>query len=139
MTEAVLDASVVLKWFHADGERHARAAQELREQFEAGNLRVLAPALLWLELINVAARSWRWSEPQLEELATSLPALGFELIEPELPSVARWTARGLTAYDATYVAVAELTGTQLISDDDQIVRAAPQHTTALSPPDAKLR
>jgi predicted nucleic acid-binding protein len=129
--EVVVDASVVLKWFHREGERHVEAARDLRTQFQAGELRVLAPTLLWLELINVAARRWRWPGARLEHLAEALPNLGFELREPELATVAVWAARGLTAYDAAYVAVAERAGTQLISDDEEIVRTAPELATAL--------
>jgi len=38
--------------------------------------------------------------------------------------VARWTARGLTAHDSAYLAVAEEVGTRLITDDDLIVETA---------------
>jgi predicted nucleic acid-binding protein len=122
--EAVLDASVVLKWFHREGEARADAARALREEFEAGELRIMAPPLLWLEIINVAARRWQWPPPQLEALAISLSGLGFELIEPEPETIARWAGRGLTAYDAAYVAVAEETGALVITDDAQICRVA---------------
>lgn len=131
MNEAVLDASVVLKWFHSEGEGHLEAALELRERFEAGELRVLAPSLLWLEILNVAARRWHLTAVQLEQLAAALPELGFEQIEPELPGIARWAANGLTAYDAAYVAVAEQAGARLVTDDAEIVRTAPELATAL--------
>ena len=132
MTEAVLDASIVLKWFHSEGEKNVEAARRLRKRFEAGELRVLAPPLLWLEVLNVAARRWRWTEDQLERLATSLPELGFELFEPELSGVARWAAHGLTAYDAAYVAVAEDVGVELITDDAEIVGVASGLAAALA-------
>ena len=131
MNEAVLDASVVLKWFHSEGERHVQVARQLRAQFEDGGLRVLAPQLLWLELLNVAARRWGWPQAQLEQLAGTLEQLGFEVLKPELLSVARWAVNGLTAYDAAYVAVAEHAGAQLITDDEQIVAIAPRVATAL--------
>ena len=131
MNEVVLDASVVLKWFHSEGDGHLEDALKLRAQFEAGELRVLAPQLLWLEMLNVAARRWGWPQAQLGQLAGTLEQLGFELLEPELPRVARWAATGLTAYDAAYVAVAEQAGAQLITDDEQIVAAAPKIATAL--------
>lgn len=121
MTEAVLDASVVMKWFRSDGERHLGPARELRTAFEAGELIVFAPPLLHLEIVNVAGRRWRWPESALVELAAGLDELGFELIEPELARVAYWTARGLTAYDAVYVAVGEANNTPLVTDDDLIV------------------
>lgn len=124
MREVVLDASVVLKWFHGEGEVHAKAAHKLREQFEAGELKVAAPPLLWLEILNVAARRWHWSTPHLEALAASLTDLGFDLLEPEPEAIARWAGRGLTAYDAAYVAVAEEIGVPVITDDAQICRVA---------------
>jgi len=131
LTEAVLDASVVLKWFRSDGERHLDQAHSLRAAFEAGALVVFAPPLLRLEIVDVAGRRWRWAESALVELATALDELGFELIEPELVRVAYWTARGLTAYDAAYVAVAEAVGTRLVTDDDLVASVATETATAL--------
>jgi predicted nucleic acid-binding protein len=98
VTEAVLDASVVLKWIRPHGERHLLGARA----FEAGELIVFAPPLLRLEIVNVAGRRWRFGESALLELALALEALAFELTEPELGRVAHWTACGLTAHDATW-------------------------------------
>ncbi len=131
MIEVVLDASVVLKWFHSEGEGNVEAARRLRSRFEEGELRVLAPPLLWLELLNVAARRWRWSRERLEHLAGALPELGFVIVDPELPGIARWASRGLTAYDAAYVALAEQAGVELITDDEQIIDQAPKLASAL--------
>lgn len=132
MTEVVLDASVVMKWFRAEGERHVGPARSLRAAFEAGELIVFAPPLVRLEIVSVAGRRWHWGESALVELAAALDELGFELIEPELDRVAYWTARGLTAYDAAYVAVAETDGTSLVTDDDLIVAVAGEIATALA-------
>lgn len=131
MTEAVLDASVILKWFRGKGERHLAAARSLRTAFEAGELVVFAPPLLRLEIVNVAGRRWGWDETALVELAVALDELGFELREPHLGDIARWTARGLTAYDATYVALAEAETLRLVTDDDLILNIAPQIAIAL--------
>lgn len=125
MTEAVLDASVVIKWFRSQGERHVEFARALRTSFEAGKLIVFAPPLLCLEIVNVAGRRWGWNEAALLDLAVSLDDLGFELTQPSLPRVAYWTSRGLTAYDAAYVVVAEAVGARLVTDDDLVVRIAP--------------
>jgi len=132
LRESVLDASVVLKWFRAEGERHLAAARSLRVAFEAGGLLVLAPPLLRLEIVNVAGRRWGWDETSLVDIATALDELGFELREPELGLVARWTAKGLTAYDAAYVALAEAEGLELITDDDLIIALAPQIAVGLA-------
>ena len=127
----MLDASVVLKWFERGDEANVDAARRLRKEFQAGELRVVAPPLLWLEILNVAARRWHWSSSQLDQLAASLPELGFEEIEPELEGVAEWAAQGLTAYDAAYVATAEEAGIPLITDDAEICRIAPDASEPL--------
>jgi predicted nucleic acid-binding protein len=132
VTDAVLDASVVLKWFRDEGERNIDAARSLRRAFEAGSLVIFAPPLLWLEIINVAGRRWRWTEERLVELVAALEELGFIRTEPPLDRVARWTARGLTAYDAAYVALAEQESISLVTDDDLIVSVAPLIATALA-------
>ena len=131
MRDVVLDASVVLKWFRPR-EAEAEAARSLRVAYAAGELFVFAPGLLPLEILNVAGRRWSWDETALVKLAVSLRALGFELVEPELSGVARWTARGLTAYDAAYVAVAEAVEVQLVTDDDRILALAPAIATPLT-------
>jgi predicted nucleic acid-binding protein len=93
-----------------------------------------APPLLFIEIINVAGRRWRFEARQLKQLAATLPDLGLELVEPDLGAVARWTARGVTAYDATYLAVAEQTGATLVSDDEELVHTAPELTRGLGVP-----
>lgn len=132
MSDVVLDASVLLKWFHTDGEADVEQATRLRSAFEAGQLNVLVPSLVWLELLNVAARRFRWSLDPLERLANQLQGFGFTVIEPDLGRVARWAAVGMTAYDAAYVAVAEQSGAQLITADAELVRLAPGVATALA-------
>ncbi len=126
MNELVLDASVVLKWFAGEGEAGFSQARTVRGQYEAGGLLVVVPSQMFLEVVNIAGRRWLWEEPQmflemvniagrrwlweesqLLELAGALADLGFDIGEPELRSVTAWTARGLSAYDSAYVALAE--------------------------------
>jgi predicted nucleic acid-binding protein len=123
LNEVILDTSVVLKWF-AEEQRGSEAAHGLRDDYEAGRLSVTVPALLFLELLNVAGRRWTWDETALLELADSLGDLLFEVAEPELQLVASWVARGLTAYDAAYVALAEERGLPLVTDDQMIIAIA---------------
>jgi predicted nucleic acid-binding protein len=124
LNELVLDASVVLKWFADKGEVGFPQARTVRHQYEAGGLLVVVPSLMFLEVLNIAGRRWSWGESQLLELAGALDDLGFDVAEPELGSVAAWAARGLTAYDSAYVALAEERGVQLLTDDQQVLRLA---------------
>lgn len=124
MRECVLDASVLLGWFVPEAEA-STGARRLRAEFEAGQLAGIAPPLIHLEILNVAGHRWGWGHEALGELADSLEALPLELVEPELRGVAGWVSRGLTAYDAAYVAVAEGATIPLVTEDASILRVAP--------------
>jgi predicted nucleic acid-binding protein len=117
--ECVLDASVVLTWF-------IDAGTTLRGEYESGNLAVVAPTLIHLEILNVAGRRWRWEAQALQELAEALDDLSFDLVDPDLAKVATWVAAGLTAYDAAYVAVAEAAAIPLFTSDERILSVAPR-------------
>jgi len=65
VSELVLDASVLAKWFRTQGEQHLQAALGLYSQFSRGELLVLVPPLLFLELLNAAARCWSWEVQRL--------------------------------------------------------------------------
>lgn len=124
MTDLVVDASVLLKWFASAPERGQEEARGLRKEFEEGRLSVVVPSLIFLEILNVAGSRWGWEENALGDLVSALDELGFDAREPELVSVAAWVAQGLTAYDAAYVALAEQSGAELVSDDDEILEVA---------------
>ena len=132
MTDVVLDASVVAKWFRSTNERRVVEALALRTAFGSGEIGVIAPSLLPLELINIAGRKWHWDRAQLEALAHEIEELGFEFVEPDLRSVARLTAAGLTAYDAAYVAIADDHELQLVTDDERLVAVVPHVAVALA-------
>lgn len=121
MRDLVLDASVVAEWYHPNGERHVEAAERLRVEYEGGDLHVAVPPLLLVELVNLAGRRWRFAESDLLDLSHALQDLRFTVQQPDLVAVARWTARGLTAYDACYVALAEERRTTVITADRQML------------------
>jgi predicted nucleic acid-binding protein len=123
----VLDASVVIRWF---GPRTV-AATALRSEFESGRLAVTVPTLLFLELVNVAGRQWRWREDRLQGLARELEGAKFEALDPQLDRVATWVSRGLTAYDASYVALAEQLDFPLVTEDRAILQVARDIAIAL--------
>lgn len=122
MRDLVLDATVVIPWFDPKRPAGTEAAPKLRTQFEAGVITVAVPSLLRLEVLNVAGRQWSWNESALATLANDLEHIGFEFSDPALPLVAAWVARGLTAYDATYIALAESRGLTLLTTDPEMLR-----------------
>lgn len=131
MIEAVLDASVILKWFSRVAEEQLEGARRLRASFEAGELLVVVPPLLFLEVLNVAARRWSWDLDGLLELVEQLGRLGFGIQEPSLAAIARWCGRGVTAYDACYLALAEERATQVISADKQMLAVGGRYARPL--------
>jgi hypothetical protein len=72
MRECVLDASVVLDWFSAAQGTSTGGSRRLRLEFEAGDLEVIGPPLIHLEILNVAGRRWGWGADALLELAEAL-------------------------------------------------------------------
>lgn len=116
MTTLVVDASIVLKWLRQE-EGSAEAGALTREN-------LVAPPLLSLEVLNVAARKWQWPEEALLELVRQLGRSGVAFEEPPLAGIARWAARGLTAYDASYVALAESHECRLVTADTEILALA---------------
>lgn len=136
MTELVLDASIVLDWFGDGTKAPDGSARLLRQQFQSGALTVCAPSLLFLEILTVAGRKWGWERHGLLSLAADLDQLGLEVEEPELASVAEWVSCGLTAYDATYVALADRLRIPLVTSDALILETAPG--IAIQPAEASL-
>lgn len=122
MTDAVVDASVAVEWIAS--ERSSRRARALLARHRSGELRLYAPPLLFLEVLNTAARRWTWPEAALATLADELGRWRLNVLEPELSDVAAWAARGLTAYDACYVALAERLGCELATFDADVLAVA---------------
>ena len=124
MIEVVLDTSVLVKWFKEDHEAHVGAARALQERYTRGELVISAPPLLFIELLNIAARRWSWDEEWLDVLAERLSTYGFRIQQPPLRRIGYWAGQGLTAYDACYVALAEDLRTVVITADDRILAVA---------------
>ena len=121
MSEVVLDASVIGRWF---GPAADPPSARWRSEFEAGQVDITIPGFLFLELVNVAGRQWRWTEDRLLTLVRRLEDSRFVILDPPLDRIASWAARGLTAYDATYVALAEERGVPLITHDREVLSLA---------------
>jgi predicted nucleic acid-binding protein len=121
VTAAVVDASIVSRWFWPPPDQ---ASLAIRSDYEAGRIEAHAPTLLFLELLNVAGRRMRWGEEELMTFSDTLWRSRFVLGDPPLPAIATWVARDLTAYDAAYVALAEQLGVPLVTRDRAVLDVA---------------
>ena len=60
MTDVVCDASIVLKWFHEEGEEEVEAARALLDAHQAGHVAAHILDVTLYELGNVLLRALGW-------------------------------------------------------------------------------
>jgi predicted nucleic acid-binding protein len=128
MKRAVVDASVVLKWYLLDevgGER----ALNLLEKHYRGGIELLAPSILSYEVASglmIAGRRGRLAQKEVCDALEGFWALQLTVVDP-----ARFYKRlpyfshdyGISIYDASYAAVAELAKAPLITADEKLLAA----------------
>jgi len=117
----VVDASVLAPALADDDADGDRARESLRGE------QLVAPELIDLEVVSTlrrAARAKRLDERRSAQALTDLAALPLRRV-PHLPLLTRvWELRdNLSAYDASYVALAEAMDTVLLTADGRIKRA----------------
>jgi predicted nucleic acid-binding protein len=116
----VVDASVACKWFVAE------ANSDAAEALIGGGQLLLAPDLILPEVCSVAWSKLRRGEiatEQATEMVEGLPNLLDELV-PSIQLAGRAldiaNVLGHPTYDCFYLALAELRGTQLVTDDRRL-------------------
>ena len=121
----VADASVALKWFHAEGEEAVEAARAVLEAFADRQIDLLILDLTIYEIGNALLRSAAGPD----SIATVLDALT-EICEPTVPTTSERalatrlaTDHGLTFSDAAYAAVARGRLGRLVTMDHQLLAA----------------
>ena len=120
MSEVVCDTSIVLKWFHEEGEDSVPEARSLLERHRAGQVTAWVIELTFYELGNVLLRSLGWKATdiadQLDDLRTIAPVL--EVSAVALRRAAELAEKHeLTFYDAVFAAAAEHRDAALVSAD----------------------
>jgi len=144
--DVVSDASVALKWFHAEGEEEVEPARALVAAHQTRAVALTVLDLTAYEVGNALLRGHAKVGAQqvaivLEALASICPALHPDT--DELRLAAELAERHeLTLYDAAYTAVAQSRGAALATLDRALLRARlgsrPSDIVAqLSRPDAE--
>lgn len=120
MAEIVVDTSVAFKWFVAYGEAGLDEAATLLRLHRAGEVSLIAPTLIMIEIANTL----RYVTPSAEDAIAFLDgfvATGVTLFEttPQLVRAAtvRASESGMSVYDALFLALAEQRGCTLASAD----------------------
>jgi predicted nucleic acid-binding protein len=134
MALAVVDASVVAKWFLE--EEATLEARQLRDDFFEGLVQLRAPAILPFEVLNALRYHPRFPDRYLVEASRALdraailtvPLTG-EYLERTV-GIAR--DRDLSIYDASYLALAILDGCPLYTADEALMETSSAGETVIS-------
>jgi predicted nucleic acid-binding protein len=124
MRSLVVDASAGIATVRQDPEgRQARGL--LADRADVG---LAAPAIFWLEVVNVLVRRYGYSGASVLEAVHLLDELEIETIEADRASflmvIDLVERHGLASYDAAYLALAEVTDSDLITADRRLALAA---------------
>lgn len=126
----MVDASVTFKWFVPESsEEDVPAAKALLADHMEGRTKIIVPTLLYYEVGNILL--FGRSRPPIEkavEALTDLYSLPLEVVHPAAASASATlrlaSHRGLSYYDATYVALAEMCDCPLITADRRLEQRA---------------
>jgi len=127
LTTLLVDTSVLIKWFHSEGESELAEARAIRDATRRGDIESRVIDLALYELGNVLLGALHWNGPdvadQLEDLVVICGA--------PLAMAASWfrraadmgAAHSLTFYDACWASAAESLGVSLVSADSRLLVA----------------
>lgn len=121
MRTAVLDTSVVIKWFHRENEEDVDKALLLRQAYLEGALNIIVPDLMFYEFGNFLRHNSGLKPGDQLASIRALWSLGMEihpidsiLSERMVQLASRY---GITAYDAAFVALSQSLSAPLITAD----------------------
>lgn len=127
MTALLVDTSVLVKWFHSEGEAELPAARSLRDAHLTGAVEAHILDLGVYEVGNVLVGSLRWAPAEVaDQLDDLLAVFGAPLVcAPGWLRRAAWLAgeHGLTFYDAAWAAAAQELRVPLVSADRLLLAA----------------
>jgi predicted nucleic acid-binding protein len=129
MNEAVLDASVVLRWVFED-EADREGALAVADRLADGTLRGVAPPTFLPEVAGVlvrAVRAGRILPEAAEGVMSALIRIAIDAPEPHgfaMTAMRHALEHGLHVQDATYLETARRRDAPLISADEAQLRAA---------------
>jgi predicted nucleic acid-binding protein len=126
MIDVVSDASVALKWFHAEGEQEVEASRAIVELYGQRMISLSVLDLTRYEIGNALLRGRAVAAEQVSIVQEALAEICPQIrpSEVEMRDAARLAEQhGLTLYDAAYGAVARSRGAELATMDKALLKA----------------
>jgi predicted nucleic acid-binding protein len=127
VTRLLIDTSVLIKWFHDEGETELASARAIRDAHVRGDLTAHILDLAIFDVGNVLVRALRWPATDVaEQLDDLLTIVGAPLIMARgwLPEAAvAAEVHTLSFYDASWAAAAAALGIPLVSADRRLLAA----------------
>ena len=121
MPQFVLDTSVIIQWFNYSEEKHVVEAKKIWTDLQAGEISIILPSILPLELLNALVKGKNCSPEKSYLVLAALFKTQVTIAEISLPVLGLATKLmeqyNLTSYDAYFLALAQYEGCKLISDD----------------------
>lgn len=131
----VLDASVILKWFRTEGEEKIAAARNFEEKHLEGKEQIAVPELLFYEVANVLLTKPKIKTEEVEKALEILSLLDLKRYTntPALQKIALEICQinKISFYDASYVALAQLLKTKLVTADQKLYQKLKSKSLAL--------
>lgn len=131
----VLDASVAARWFVHHPEPDRMQALFIRERYLAGQCRLIMPEFGLLEVVNAIRYNPRAKEADgaaalelLQDLRLESCQLSWDLLRKA--NAIAWAYK-IAAYDAVYVALAEIVGFPLLTADEALLKQMKGHSIVL--------
>jgi predicted nucleic acid-binding protein len=135
MNGLVIDASVAV--CIARHEREAEAAVTAISNSTTNNERVAVPAFFWTEVANALLMRHKWPGAAVLAAIHHLDEMGLETLEIDRPLVVLAIdlaeRHGLTAYDASYLALAISTDAHVATFDKALLAAAGLRAIQIGP------
>jgi len=123
----LIDTSVLIKWFHAEGETDVGEARALRSAHVSGEVEAHIIDLALYEVGNVLLRALRWNAAdtaaQLDDLVAIVgpPLVPDALVLRQASYLAE--QHGLSFYDASWAAAAQELRIPLVTADRRLIAA----------------
>ena len=123
----IVDASVVYKWLIDEPGEETKRARKLRDRYSLGEIELLVPNLLFIEIGNILTWKSYFSSSDLHEawsllLAYKLPVapIDTQFIENAMDVARKYS---ISLYDSLYVTLAQMKQCEMVTADKKLVRA----------------